>query len=149
MQQIIAAFGIDGHLILIQIVNFTILMVALGYFLYNPILNVLKEREAKIVQGIKDAEEAAKARADADVEKKAVLTIAHGEAEAINARAKESAEVTASVLLKKAEDNVAKILADASVKAEQLKNSILKETEAEIAKTAVLAAAKILRTQNS
>lgn len=149
MGQIIAAFGIDGHLIIIQIVNFTLLMVALGYFLYNPILNMLREREEKIVQGIKDAEAAARAKGEADLEKKSVLTAAHSEAELINARAKGAAEITASEVMQKADDAAAKVLADAQIKAEQLKNSILKDTENEIAKTAVLAAEKILRTQNS
>jgi F-type H+-transporting ATPase subunit b len=149
MSQIIAAFGIDGHLILIQIVNFTILMVALGYFLYNPILNMLREREEKIAQGIRDAESAAQAKSQADIEKQVVLTMAHSEAETINSRAKMSAEVTASEVITKAEETASKVMADAHVKAEQLKNSILKETEAEIAKTAVLAAEKVLRTQNS
>jgi F0F1-type ATP synthase membrane subunit b/b' len=57
MEEIIHAFGIDQRLIIIQIVNFAILAGALGYFLYTPVLRLLREREEKIAQGLKDAEE--------------------------------------------------------------------------------------------
>jgi F0F1-type ATP synthase membrane subunit b/b' len=50
MEAIVEAFGIDAHLIIVQIVNFAILMAALGYFLYTPILNLLRDREEKIAQ---------------------------------------------------------------------------------------------------
>ena len=144
MEEIIKAFGIDGHLILIQIINFGVLMVALVYFLYNPILNLLASREEKIVQGIKDAEAAAGARATADAEKKVILSDAHADAAAVNARAKAAADVTASDIMAKAQSDAAAVIADAAVKASQLKAQAERESAAEIAKTAILAAEKIL-----
>lgn len=148
MEDIIKAFGIDGHLIIIQIINFGILMAALVYFLYNPILNLLAEREEKIVQGIKDAEAAATAKASADAEKKVILTEAHGEAVAVNARAKAAADATASDIVAKAQADAAAVIADAAVKAGQLKDQAERDSASEIAKTAILAAEKIL-TQKS
>lgn len=144
MEDIIKAFGIDGHLIIVQIINFGILMAALVYFLYNPILNLLNEREEKIVQGIKDAESAAAAKAEADTEKKVILTEAHTEAQAVAARAKTSAEVSASEIMQKAQETASSVLADAAVKAQQLKEQAQRDSEAEVAKTAILAAEKIL-----
>ncbi len=149
MEDIVKAFGIDGRLIFIQIVNFAILMVALVYFLYNPILNMLKSREDKIVQGIKDAEAAAVAKASADAEKKVILTDAHAEAVAVNARAKTAADTTASTIVATAEAKAATVLADAKAKAEQAAAQTLKDNEAAIAKSAILAAEKILRGQNA
>ncbi len=149
MEDIVKAFGIDGRLIFIQIVNFAILMVTLLYFLYNPILNMLKSREDKIVQGIKDAEAAAVAKASADAEKKVILTDAHAEAVAVNARAKSAADTTASTIVSTAEAKAATVLADAKAKAEQAAAQTLKDNEAAIAKSAILAAEKILRGQNA
>lgn len=149
MEEIIKAFGIDGHLILIQIINFGILMAALVYFLYNPILNLLRDREEKIVQGIKDAEAAASAKASADAEKKVILTDAHAEAVAVNARAKSAADTTAGTIVATAEAKAATVLAEAKAKAEQVAAQTLKENEAAIAKSAILAAEKILRGQNA
>jgi F-type H+-transporting ATPase subunit b len=108
----------------------------------------LREREEKIAAGIKDAESAAKAKADADIEKKAILTEAHTEAGAVNARAKASADTAASDILAKAQNSAAAVLADAAVKAELLKAQAQRESEAEIAKTAILAAEKILKAQS-
>ncbi len=149
MEAIITAFGIDGRLILVQVINFAILMAALGYFLYTPILNLLRDREEKIVAGIKDAEAAAVAKAQAEVEKAAVVTAAHQTAAEVNARAKASAEVTAAEIVAAAETAGAAAKAKAAAEAEQLKVAAIKASEAEIVKTAVLAAEKILRTKSA
>lgn len=145
MEEIIKAFGIDGKLIIIQIVNFTILMVALGYFLYNPILNLLRAREEKIAQGIRDAEAAAVALGTAEEEKKGILTAAHVAATEVNNRAKVAAEDTAATIVKSAEDKAEGVIREAAKKAELLRAQVEKEAEAEIAKTAILAAEKVLR----
>ncbi len=147
MEQIIHAFGIDGRLILIQIINFGILMAALGYFLYNPILNVLKSREEKIAEGVADAEAAALARINAEAEKQDILTKAHEEAHAVVLRATDAAVAESGVLIKDAEHKAAAALAEAAVKAKQLTDEATRQAEAEIAKTALLAAEKILREQ--
>jgi F-type H+-transporting ATPase subunit b len=149
MEAIIAAFGIDVHLIVVQIINFTILMVALGYFLYTPVLNLLREREEKIAAGIKDAEAAAVAKASAETEKAAVLTEAHHAAAEVNARAKVTAEVAAAEIVAAAETAAHAAKAKAVVEAEQLKAAAIKASEAEIAKTAILAAEKILREKSA
>jgi F-type H+-transporting ATPase subunit b len=149
MEEIIKAFGIDGRLIVIQIVNFAILMSVLGYFLYNPILRLLAEREEKIKKGIEDAEAAAKAKAEADVEKAAVLTAAHGEASEINTRAKAAADAKASVIVNEAEEKANAIVRSAELRAEEAAAKIQKDAEGEIAKTAILAVEKMLRERAS
>jgi F-type H+-transporting ATPase subunit b len=145
MEQLIKAFGIDGQLIIVQIINFVLLAALLSYFLYKPVLKILADREEKIKQGIADAEMAAAARSQAEDEKKVVLTTAHKAAEEVANRAAASAKVSASEILAAAEENANDILKDAAVKAEQLRTRIKKETESEIAQTAILAAEKILR----
>lgn len=147
MDQIISAFGIDAKLIIIQLINFGILMVALGYFLYKPILRILDERAEKIAQGLKDAEAAAAAKAEADVEKQTILTGAHHEAGEVAKRAKAAADATAAGIVSGAQDKAAAVLADAEAKREQIKAAALKESEKEIASLAVLAAEKVLRAE--
>ncbi|MBP9717374.1 MAG: ATP synthase F0 subunit B [Candidatus Pacebacteria bacterium] len=149
MAEIIETFGLDLRLIIIQIVNFSILLFVLGYFLYNPILNLLKEREEKIAKGIKDAEAAARAKADADVAKQAVLTAAHDEARDINTRAKVTADEKAAEMVNEAEEKANAIVKTAEIRATEVAESIKKEAEGEIAKTAVLAVEKLLRAEAS
>jgi F-type H+-transporting ATPase subunit b len=145
MEQLIEAFGIDAKLIVVQIVNFFVLMAALSYFLYKPILKLLNEREAKIKQGITDAEEAAVAKASALEEKQAVLTQAQEEAQAIDARAQAFAKEKEAQIVATAQDKASDVIKDAEAKAQQLKAQALKESEAEIAKLAILAAEKVLK----
>ncbi len=149
MEAIVEAFGIDGHLILVQIINFAILMVALAYFLYTPILNMLRDREEKIAAGIRDAEAAAVAKASAEEEKKVVLTDAHKKATEVSTRAKAAAEVTAAEIVSAAETAAAAAKVKAQAEADQLKAAAIKASEAEIAKTAILAAEKILREKSA
>ncbi len=145
MDQIIQAFGIDTRLIIIQIVNFSLLMTALGYFLYKPILNLLREREEKIAQGLKDAEDAAKAKTEAGTEKQAIVAQAHSEAEAIGARARESAVKQAEGIVGAGQEKVTALLLEAEARREFIKEQARKESEKEIAGLAVLAAEKIMR----
>ena len=77
MEQLIQAFGIDARLILIQVVNFGLLMAALTYLLYKPVLKMLHDRQEKIAQGLKDAEEAGLARLEATEENKGIIATAN------------------------------------------------------------------------
>lgn len=144
MEQLIEAFGIDVKLIIIQIINFFVLMAALSYFLYKPILKLLNEREEKIKKGITDAEEAAVAKASALDEKQAVLTKAQLEAQEIDARAKAFGKQKEEEIVAKAQQTAAQVVSDAEAKSALLKAQALKESEAEIAKLAILGAEKIL-----
>jgi F-type H+-transporting ATPase subunit b len=145
MEGIIEAFGIKLDLIIIQIFNFAILMGALGYFLYKPILKMLKEREDKISQGLKDAELAAEAKAEAGKEKQIILTTAHQEAEAIGSRAKAAADAKASEIVDQARAKAEQAIKEAEQKSQQLKNQAVTESEKEIAQMAILATEKLLR----
>ena len=144
MDQLIHAFGIDAKLITIQIINFAILASLLTYFLYKPILKILAEREENIKQGIKDAEDAALAKASAVAEKQALLATAQSEAQAIDARATAFAKEKEADIVAQANDKASDIVRDAQAKSELLKSQALKESEAEIAKLAILAAQKVL-----
>jgi len=145
MEQLIQAFGIDVKLIVVQIVNFAILMVVLTYFLYKPVLKVLSDRHEKVTQGIKDAEAAAAAKAAAETEKQAVLTSAHQDAESINERAKVQADQRAASIVADADEKAAAIVANGETKAVELQQKAMKDSEAEIAKLAILAAEKVLK----
>lgn len=145
MEKLIEAFGIDTRLIIIQIINFGLLMVLLSYYLYKPVLKLLKEREEKIAKGIEDAIAAEAALANAEAEKKVIVTAANREAEAMASRAKEHATLKGDELLNEASRKVEQLLKDASIRGEELKAAALRESEAEIAKLAILAAEKVLK----
>ncbi|HEX4799285.1 MAG TPA: F0F1 ATP synthase subunit B [Candidatus Paceibacterota bacterium] len=148
MEEILHAFGINGKLIVIQIINFAILASVLTYFLYNPILKILSEREAKIKKGLEDAKNAEQALARADIQKNQILSTAHQEAEAISVRAKQYAEATSQTSIDEAHHKAKLIIEGAETRSREIQKNAQKESEAEIVKTAILMAEKILREKN-
>lgn len=149
MEQLIAAFGIDVRLIIIQAVNFGLLMVVLTYFLYTPVLKLLRERQEKIAQSLKDADAAAKAREDAEAEKRSIVAAANQEAVAMAERATAHAKEKAAAIEAEAQAKAVQAKVAAETAAAELKAKALKESEAEIAKLAILAAEKVLRDKTS
>lgn len=149
MEQLIEAFGIDVRLIIIQAVNFGLLMIVLTYFLYTPVLKLLRERQEKIAQSLKDAEAAKAARDDAEAEKRSIVAAANQEAVAMAERAAAHGKEKAAAIEADAAAKAAAIQAAAEAAAAELKAQTLKESEAEIAKLAILAAEKVLRDKTS
>ena len=58
--QILATFGIDWRLLLINAINFGLLLLGLWYFLYDPLMRMLDLRREKVAQGVRDAQAAEK-----------------------------------------------------------------------------------------
>jgi F-type H+-transporting ATPase subunit b len=145
MKEIVHAFGIDWRLIVIQMCNFVLLMGALWYFLYTPVLKVLRDREETIKKGVLDAEAAQEARAHADIEKNAILKAARTDAETIVATAKQHADSKGSEIVREAEAKASRVLEDARARALEEQALRRKESEAEVAQAAILAAEAILK----
>ena len=145
MSQLFAAFGIDWRLLLIQAVNFALLLSVLSYFLYKPVLRIIDERQKKIAEGVRTAELAQKKLDDAKSQGERVVGGAARDAEGIVATARARAEERAGEIVKAAEARAQATLKDASERAEESKRAALKESEREIARAAMLAAEKILR----
>ena len=138
MEQLLNAFGIDAKLIVVQILNFVVLAAALSYFLYKPLIKMLDEREAKIKQGVADAEAA-------EADRKNVLEAAHKEAADVHARATSHAKEHAASIVSDAEVRASDIVASAHTQSEHIKSNARAESEAEVAQLAILAAERVLR----
>ena len=145
MDQLFAAFGVNWKLLLIQAVNFGVLLSLLTYFLYKPILRIIDERRRAIAEGVAKAEAADKSLADAKKEGETMVGDAARQAEALMATARSRAEEKGSELVKAAEARAAATMKDATERAEEAKRQVLKESKREIARVAVLAAEKIMR----
>ena len=145
MGDLVAAFGLDWQLLLAQSVNFIVLLVALTYFVYGPVMRALKDRADTIARGLDDAAAAAKEREAVKGERGAIISEAQHEADMIVARAEDEGKNERASIVKAAQDRAASVMKDAQLEAEEAKRAALKASEAEIARTAVLAAEKILK----
>ncbi len=141
----LVAFGVNWKLLLIQAVNFSLLLVILYRYLYTPLFAMLEKRQQAIAKGIADAENAKKEMERIKDEEVVILRSAREEGGAIIEKLRKSAVEQERDILKDAQEKSVSILEDSRKKAEEEKAYILRESEKEVARMAVLAAEKILR----
>ncbi len=118
MQAILSTFGVDWHLLLINAVNFGLLMAALTYFLYTPVMKMLEERRERVGQGVRDAEAAGRAKQDIEHSRRGVLAEAGKEADQLLAAARDAGAKKEAELRKKGEAQAALALREAEARAE-------------------------------
>ena len=144
MQHFFEAFGVEWSLLIAQVVNFTIVLVALWYFLYKPVMAVITKRQELVAKSVREAAQVEELFARADGEAESRVQAADEEAEKIVALARESAASTQAELLKDAEARASRIAEDAKARAAEAIERARRESEQDIARLAVLAAEKVL-----
>ncbi len=149
MEEIARVFGLNWKLLLIQAVNFGVLLLVLRHFLYKPVLRMLDERRTKIEEGVKDAEAAGVRLQEIEGERDGVLTEASQSASEILATSKGRAQEQASQITGDAQGRAESIVKSAQKQAEELKEQALRESKEEIGRAAILAAEKILKEKQS
>lgn len=132
-------------MLIAQAINFGVLLVALTYFLYKPVMKTLDERKQKVAKGVEDAIAAEQKLSEADSVASERLQTAEGEAETIVASARDAAQGERTRILKEAEARAASVATDAEARAEEVRVKALRDSEKEIARLAILAAEKTLR----
>jgi F-type H+-transporting ATPase subunit b len=149
MGELFTAFGINGKLLLIQVVNFGLLLLVLWRFLYTPVLKMIDERRGKIAESVQKAEAADRRLAEADIEGKTITATAAKDAEGLVAAGRSRAESQANEILKKTQDRADQLIKEATLRAQEEKRQALAAGEKEIARAAMLAAEKILKEKSA
>lgn len=144
MGEIANQLGISGGLLLAQIVNFLIVMFILRALLYQPVLNMMEQRKARIADSLKDAERAGAAAQEAEQEKAAILEEARREAQEVRAQATRDAERIGQEVRSRAEEEAQEIRIKAQADAEEQRANALADVNQQIADLAILATERIL-----
>ncbi|MES2202768.1 MAG: ATP synthase F0 subunit B [Patescibacteria group bacterium] len=138
MEAILTTFGIDWHLLLINAINFGLLLAGLTYFLYKPILGMLEERRKKVAEGVLAAAAAEERLAQTEGERTQKLAVAGREADEILAAARKAGEARELALQARGEAAAAQAVVEAQMQAQELKERALRESKEEVAKLIVL-----------
>ena len=115
--ELLTKLGVDWKLLLAQIVNFTILLSILSFFVYRPLLRVIDERRERIRQSMEDAEHIAhekeriaKARQEAlrqvDRECGALLESVKNDAERLKTDILHAADIEANTIIMKGREQL-------------------------------------------
>lgn len=149
MNDLFAAFGVNWKLLLIQAVNFGLLLSVLSYFLYKPLLKIIDERRESVAEGVRKAQAADRQLEDAKQEGSEMVGRAAREAEQLVATARSRADEKGLEVLRTAEARAEALLKDAQARAEESKRQALLESQKDIARAAMLAAEKILKEKSA
>jgi F-type H+-transporting ATPase subunit b len=144
MHQLLETFGIEWRLLLLQALNFGIVLLALRHFLYKPVFAMLAKRQELVAKGVQDAKDAEELLKGADAVVEAQIQKANEEAGQLVSRAREVATAEKTRLIKESEERAAAIASDAEARAKETLERARKESEKEVARLAVLAAEKIM-----
>jgi len=145
MSAVFAAFGIDWRLLLIDSINFGVLLFALWYFLYAPLTKMLETRRQKVAEGVHDAEQAGIKLREIEEAKSGILADAGQEADELLRKARLAAAEKERALVIAAEAAAARTAGEAAAQAAELKAQAIEESKQEVAKLVVLGMEKMLR----
>jgi F-type H+-transporting ATPase subunit b len=145
MGAIFTTFGIDWHLLVINAINFGLLLAGLTYFLYKPLGAMLETRRQKVAQGVSDAEEAGKRLGEIEQSKGEILAGAGKEADGIIAASRDTASAKAKEILSQADAAAARSVAQAQAQSSEMKAKAIEESKQEVARMIVLGIDKLAR----
>jgi len=144
MGAILTTFGIDWHLLLINAVNFGLLLAGLTYFLYSPIMKMLDDRRKVVADGVEAARQAQAVRDEVTQSRNDKLAEAGKEADGIIAAARTAGTAREREIVAASEANAAQIIEQGKREADELKAKALQESKAEVAKLIVLGVEKAM-----
>ena len=129
----LTSLGINGKMLIAQIVNFLVLLFILNRLLYKPIIKMFDERREKIEKGLKDAEAGHEALAQAEAEAEKIKEQAYKEANEIISNSRSEAEAEAKAIVAEAHKHGEKIMKGIKEESENIKQNALKDAKSEIA----------------
>jgi F-type H+-transporting ATPase subunit b len=129
--------GINGWLLIAQIVNFAILLGVLYYFLYKPILKLFKDRSTRIDEGLKNAEKLKTDAAESEQRQKVVLDDARKEAHRIVEQGTKLSDDEKRKILELAHEESRKIVERTMKEINAEKQNIMTEIKKEVGEMVV------------
>ena len=138
-------FGVQGNLLVAQIINFCLVSYVLYRFAIKPVLKTVEERQKKISEGLQFAEEMKAQLAAAEQERLALLKKSQEEAQSLFAKTKHDSETYLQEQKHIAEQKVEQMLVQAQGTIEAERRKMLAEAKTEVASLVVATTERILK----
>ncbi len=141
------ALGINFNLFLAQVINFGVVVGALFYLLYKPVLKMLRDRTERIEQSLQESDQVQEqldnARRDYDAE----IARARQEAATILSQAQERARSQEAEIVSQARQEADRIRIEAREQAQQERDQMLREVKDQVAGLVTLTASRVLQAE--
>ena len=142
--ELLTTLGIDWKLLLVQLLNFGILIVVLSVLVYRPILRLLDDRRERVRKSMEDAKAIENQRRELDEFRTEQLKKIDLEAGKFLEEAKHQAERVKKDILGNAEKEAAAILAKAKQQLDDERGRMVREIQGTLASVVVRMAEKIV-----
>jgi F-type H+-transporting ATPase subunit b len=139
-----ALFQINLFWVIVSALNFIVFFALVWTFAFKPVSKILSDRQSRIEQGLKDAEQARRDRDSAEAERVATLSEARREANEILARAQKVAQETRDTDIAATREELERLRVRAAAEIEAEKIRAIADVRAEVADLALLAAGKVV-----
>ena len=139
-----ALFQINLFWVIVSALNFILFFAIIWTFAFKPVSRLLADRQSRIEQGLKDAEEARRDRENAEAEHAKAIGEARREANDILARAQKVAEETRAADIAATREELERIRERAAADIEAEKQRAMSELRAEVADLALAAASRVV-----
>ena len=140
----LGGLGIDGHVLVIMLINFILLFVLLGWVLYKPVLNMLDERSDTIRESMDQAEHIKQEAARAEDTVREQIETGRKEGQAIVAQASQIAEQVKEEARLKAREEAESLIAKARIEIDRERVESMEELRREFVDLAIAAAEKVV-----
>lgn len=141
---ILSKLGIDGRLLIAQIINFGILFFFLKKFLYRPILAMLEKRTQTIEKSLADAKAIEERLAAAQATHDKIIADARKEASRLLEAMNVQIEERRVVAVEKVKEEVHSVIKTAKENIEADRASMMQDAKKEFAGLVLLATEKVL-----
>src|SRR4051794_24728231 len=138
-------FQINLFQVIVAALNFVVFLVLMWTFAFKPISAMLGQRQERIEQGLKDAEQARADRQRAEQDRLATLTEARREANDILARAQKIAQETRDADIASTRQELERLRNQATEEIAGEKTRAIAELRTEVTDLALAAAGKVVR----
>ncbi|HEY8325913.1 MAG: F0F1 ATP synthase subunit B [Ktedonobacterales bacterium] len=138
------ALGINIGSLIAQLVAFIILLLVLQRFAYPVLTKTLDERQAKIREGVENAEKASQSLRDAEKRVEALMNDARAESQRVLATATQAAERLKADIEQQAQQRGREIEQQASKRIEQQISQAKAELRAHVADLSIAAAERVI-----
>lgn len=140
----IAALGLNAKIFIAQLINFAVVLLVLWKWVYKPIVRLLEERQHKIEQSVKNAEEIEARMKSLDVERREILTQAKAEAQSVVDEAMRSAEARKAEMVEKTKREVERVIMQGKTQLNLERETMIREARKDLIEIAVSATRRII-----
>jgi len=138
-------FQVNLFHVIVAAANFVIFLALMWTFAFKPVAKMLGDRQARVEQGLRDAEQAKRDRESAEQERLTALADARREANDILARAQKVAQETRDADIAATRAELERLRARATEDIEAEKSRALADLRGEVADLALAAAGRVVR----